>query len=226
MGLKQGEKVMRNIDLRKKLIKAILGTSVLLFGAVFVSAQNVNDEYRDWQQAQAEAQREYRDYLRTRSQRDYRQWQAALRRAERQQTQYERAVSRTGNIYNSGYVVGNPGVMYRVNRGGRYYRVDSRSAELLRQAVNQGYAQGFRQGQIARQYGRAYNFRNESLYRSGTFGYQSYVDRNLYQYYFQQGFQRGFEDGYYSRYRYGTRAGNTANILGSVLNTILNLAQD
>jgi hypothetical protein len=140
--------------------------------------------------------------------------------------QYQRAAQRSGNIYNSGYAMGNTGQWYRVNRGGRNYRVDSRSAELLRQAVNQGYAQGFRQGQVARQYGRTYNYQNESMYRSGTFGYQSYVDRNLYQYYFQQGFQRGFEDGYYSRNRYGTRVGNTANILGGVLNTILNLVQD
>jgi len=215
---------MRSIDLRKKLIKAILGTSALLSASVFVSAQNVSNEYRDWQRAQADAQEEHREYLRTRSQSDYREWQNALRRAQRQQMQYTRAASRTGNVYNSGFgVTTNTNRMYRINRGGRYYTVDNRGAELLRQAVNQGYAQGFRQGQVARQYGRTYDFRNESIYRSGTYGYQSYVDRSQYQYYFQQGFERGFEDGYYSRNRYGTRVGNTANILGNVLNTILNI---
>ena len=215
---------MRKINVKKALINSALGTFILIGGAGLASAQNVSSEYRDWQRAQYEAQRQQQDYLRSRSRRDYREWQNALRRAERQRIQYERAAARSGNIYNSGYAYGNTGRTYRLYRGGRYYTVDNRQAELLRQAVNQGYSQGFRQGQIARQYGRSYNYRNESLYRSGTYGYQSYVDRSQYQYYFQQGFQRGFEDGYYSRYQYGTRVGNTANILGSVLNTILNLA--
>ena len=48
-------------------------------------------------------------------------------------------------------------------------------------------------------------------------GYESYVDRNQYQYYFQQGFQRGYDDGYNSRARYGSN--NT--ILGTFLNQIL-----
>ena len=216
---------MKRISVKKALINAALGGFVLVGGAGLASGQNVSNEYRDWQRAQVEAQRQHQDYLRSRSRRDYREWQNAQRRAERQRTQYQRAAARSGNIYNSGYTVGNTG-RYRLNRGGRYYTLNSRQAELLRQAVNNGYSQGFRQGQIARQYGRSYNYRGETLYRSGTYGYQSYVDRNLYQYYFQQGFQRGFEDGYYSRYRYGTRVGNTANILGNVLNTILNLATD
>lgn len=218
---------MRRINLKKALLNSALGTFVLLGGVALASAQSVSNEYRDWQRAELEAQRQQQDYLRTRSQRDYREWQNALRRAQRQQIQYQRAAARTGYRYNSNYGLNaNRSRMYRINRGGRYYTVDHRGAELLRQAVNQGYSQGFRQGQVARQYGRTYNYRNENMYRSGTYGYQSYVDRSQYQYYFQQGFQRGFEDGYYSRYQYGTRTGNTANILGSVLNTILNIVQD
>src|SRR5687768_3311692 len=148
---------MRSIKLKNTFIKVILGSVVLVGGAVVASAQNVSDEYRDWQRAQIEAQRQHQDYLRTGSQRDYREWQAALRRAERQQMQYQRATSRYGynnngyNIYNSGY---NNNGMYRVYRNGRYYTVNSRGAELLRQAVNNGYDQGFRQGKIARRYGR------------------------------------------------------------------------
>lgn len=214
---------MSSINLRKVLISSFMGAVVIAGSAMMASAQNVNREYRDWQRAEAKSQSEYRDYLRTRSRKDYNQWQAAVRRAQVQKAQYERVSVRNNGYYNAGYANTNRG-MYRIYRNGSYYTVDSRGAELLRQAVNQGYAQGFRQGQIARQYGRTYNYGNESMYRSGTYGYQSYVDRNQYQYYFQQGFQRGFEDGYYSRYRYGTRSGNTANILGSVLSTILNIA--
>ena len=98
---------------------------------------------------------------------------------------------------------------------------------MLRSAVNRGYQQGYAEGQRDRRYGRGDdNDRDSSMYRSGTYGYQSYVARDQYQYYFQQGFQRGYEDGYNSTNRYGYRSGSSFNILGNVLNTILNLTQN
>ena len=114
---------------------------------------------------------------------------------------------------------------YRVYRNGSYYQTDYRGAELLRQAVNAGYQQGYRQGQIDRQNRRNGGYYGSNIYRSGTYGYQSYVDRSQYQYYFQQGFQRGYQDGYNSQIRYGSRTGNTVNILGSILSTILNIRE-
>ena len=114
---------------------------------------------------------------------------------------------------------------YRVYRNGSYYQTDYRGAELLRQAVNAGYQQGYRQSQIDRQNRRNGGYYGSNIYRSGTYGYQSYVDRSQYQYYFQQGFQRGYQDGYNSQIRYGSRAGNTVNILGSILSTILNIRE-
>ena len=114
---------------------------------------------------------------------------------------------------------------YRVYRNGSYYQTDYRGAELLRQAVNAGYQQGYRQGQIDRQNRRNGGYYGLNIYRSGTYGYQSYVDRSQYQYYFQQGFQRGYQDGYNSQIRYGSRSGNTVNILGSILGTILNIRE-
>ena len=62
---------------------------------------------------------------------------------------------------------------------------------------------------------------NSNVYRSGTYGYQSYVNRDMYQYYFQQGFEKGYQDGYNSRNQYG----NGGNILGSILQGILGLQQ-
>ena len=100
------------------------------------------------------------------------------------------------------------------------------AAPSLRTAVQNGYSQGYRQGQLDRQYRRSSNYNGSDLYRSGTFGYQSYVARNQYQHYFQQGFQRGYEDGYNSTFRYGTRSGNGFNILGNVLNTILSFTNN
>jgi flagellar biosynthesis/type III secretory pathway protein FliH len=113
---------------------------------------------------------------------------------------------------------------YRLYRNGSYYQTDYRGAELLRQAVQEGYRQGYRQGVNDRRYGRN-SYYGSNIYRNGTYGYQSYVDRGQYQYYFQQGFQRGYQDGVNSQVRYGYRSNNTMNILGTILNGILNMRQ-
>ena len=114
---------------------------------------------------------------------------------------------------------------YRVYRNGSWYNTDNRGADLLRQAVNQGYRQGFAAGRADRSRRTGMNWGGSNVYRSGSYGYQSYVDRSQYQYYFQQGFQRGYQDGYNSRYQYGTNNGGTLNILGSILGSILNIQQ-
>ncbi len=147
--------------------------------------------------------------------RDYRDYERAQRRAqrqyERQQRQYERQQQRA---YNQ---------RYRVYSNGRYYETDDRGAELLRQAVNRGYQQGYRAGQADRGYRRNYNYYGSSMYRSGNYGYDRYVDSSMYRHYFQQGFQRGYEDGYYSRNRYGYNNNGGLSILGSILSGILNI---
>jgi flagellar biosynthesis/type III secretory pathway protein FliH len=113
---------------------------------------------------------------------------------------------------------------YRVYRNGSYYQTDRRGAELLRQAVNAGYEQGFRAGQMDRRNRRSSSYNNSLIYRNGNYGYQSYVDSRQYQYYFQQGFQRGYQDGYHSRSQYGNNNGSF-NILGTILQGILNIQQ-
>lgn len=205
---------------------AIGGFAVaMLVGSQTVSAQNYTREYRDWQRAQQRAQQEYRDYQRTRSARDYRNWQQAQRRAQQEYAEYQRSVR--GNSYGNSYGYANPGRRvgwYRINRGGRYYEVDQRQYQLLQNAVNQGYQQGYNAGVRDRRYNRSSNYYyNDNVYRSGTYGYQSYVARDQYQYYFQQGFQRGYQDGINSRYQYGYRSNNGLSILGSVLGSILQL---
>jgi hypothetical protein len=217
----RGVLVMKNFNLKKALIGSAMGALMVLGTASFAAAQNTTREYREYQQAVRQAQREEQDYLRTRNRRDYNQWQAALRRAERQRIQYERTSVRTSNGWNNnaGYNTGRTN--YRIFRNGSYYTVDSRGAELLRSAVNNGYSQGYRQGQLDRQRRRGMDWGVNSVYRSGSYGYQSYVARDQYTYYFQQGFQKGYEDGYNSTYRYGTRVGNGYNILGNVLSSIL-----
>ncbi|HQU81763.1 MAG TPA: hypothetical protein PKY59_01475 [Pyrinomonadaceae bacterium] len=114
---------------------------------------------------------------------------------------------------------------YRVYRNGSYYQTDNRGAQLLRQAVNAGYQQGFNAGKNDRSGRRGSNYRNSSVYRNGNYGYQSYVDSRQYQYYFQQGFERGYQDGYNSRFQYGTNNNGAVSILGSILQGILNIQQ-
>ena len=133
---------------------------------------------------------------------------------EKQQQKLERQEQRLENLQAR---------RYRVYRNGSYYQTDQRGAELLRQAVNRGYQEGFRAGQSDRGYRRGYNYGNSSIFRSGNYGYQRYVDANQYRYYFQQGFQRGYEDGYNSRYRYGSSSNGGLNILGTILQGILNI---
>lgn len=114
---------------------------------------------------------------------------------------------------------------YRVYRNGSYYQTDSRGAELLRQAVNRGYQQGFNAGKNDRYGRRNSGYGNSSVYRSGNYGYQSYVDSSQYQYYFREGFRRGYEDGYNSRYQYGSNTGGGLNILSAILQQVLNIQQ-
>lgn len=128
--------------------------------------------------------------------------------------------NRNGNVY-----ANSNNNRYRVYRNGSYYQTDNRGAELLRQAVNAGYQQGVRAGQADRNNRRGSNYGNSSVYRSGNYGYQSYVDSSQYQYYFRQGFERGYQDGYNSRYQYGTSNNGGFNILGTILQGILNLQQ-
>jgi hypothetical protein len=218
----------------KSAIISSLGAITLFGAASLTNAQNVNRQYRQYQRAAQEAQRECIDYQRSGSRSDYRQCQEAQRRAQQELNDYQRA----SNGYNSGYynnngyynnstsTVFNPrtGQVYRVYNNGQYYSYDQRGVNLLRQAVNSGYQQGYNQGRMDRRYGRGMNYYGNSVYSNGMYGYQSYVARDQYQYYFQQGFQRGYEDGYNSSSRYGYRSGNSFNILSGVLNTILNLA--
>ena len=220
---------MKLSGLKKHLTIGAAGLLLTVSGATMANAQS-----RDYYRAQREVQRQCSDYQRNPTRENYRDCAEAQRRLQAYSNgYYNNGYSNNGyypstQVYNS---IGQPmgrsyGTTYRVYRNGSYYSTDYRGAELLRQAVNNGYRQGYAQGQRDRRYGRGMNYYGNSIYSSGTYGYQSYVARDQYQYYFQQGFQRGYEDGFNSSYRYGYRSGNSLNILGTVLGTILNFAQD
>ena len=113
---------------------------------------------------------------------------------------------------------------YRYARAGHYYEVNRYAAELLQDAVNYGYDEGFDAGQADRADHWRFDYESSYVYQDADYGYNGrYVGRDDYNYYFRQGFRRGYEDGYYSRYRYGVRVTGGVRILGSILKVIIDV---
>ncbi len=120
------------------------------------------------------------------------------------------------------YVLAAP--TFRYEFGGTYHETNQYGADLLRQAVNDGYRRGYRAGAADRADHWRADYANSPEYREATYGYSgSYVDLADYSYYFRQGFQRGYEDGYYSRFKYGSASNGAYSILSSVMTGILHL---
>jgi len=116
---------------------------------------------------------------------------------------------------------------YRYNRGGSYYYTSQYGAQMLQNAVNNGYEQGFYAGQADRNDGWGFNPNQSYGYQDAAYGYDSYyVGLDDYQYYFREGFERGYQDGYYSRNQYGRYSNGKYAILGSILGSILQVALD
>ncbi len=112
--------------------------------------------------------------------------------------------------------------IYRYHRGGSYYEINQYGADLLRQAVNNGYQEGFRAGEADRQDRWHSDYRDSYAYRDANYGYSGYyIAQDDYNYYFRQGFQRGYEDGFDSRYQYGQYSEGRYSILGTILSQIL-----
>ena len=113
---------------------------------------------------------------------------------------------------------------YRYRRAGAYYETTQYGADVLRQAVNNGYQQGLAAGQADRQDGWRSDYQTTYAYQDANYGYDArYVSQSDYNYYFRQGFQRGYQDGYASSQQYGVVANGSPSILSSVLSSILGL---
>ena len=145
----------------------------------------------------------------------YRAQQQYLAQLRAQQVRLQTA----RNYSNDPYVRAVP--MYRYAYSGYNRETNQYGADVLRQAVNDGYQEGVRFGQADRQDGLSPNFQNNYAYQDANYGYAgNYVDQSDYNYYFRQGFQRGYTDGYYSRSQYGN---GSSSILANLLTTILGL---
>lgn len=222
---------MKSINLKKIAAIAALGIFAVLGTSELANAQgNSNRGMKNARKAEKQAQKIERQQLRMEQ----------LRQAEwrRRNTRLTRSGNDRSN--GAGYYMGNANAntnrdgRYRVYRNGAYYNTNGQGVELLRQAVNEGYRQGFDAGRNDRSSRRRGDWSSSNVYRTGTIGYQTYVDRGQYQYYFRQGFQRGYQDGsnsqysqygtdYNGDYQYGSRQGGSLNILSSILGSILNI---
>jgi hypothetical protein len=116
---------------------------------------------------------------------------------------------------------------YRYSRAGRSYQTNQYGADLLRQAVNYGYDEGFQAGQADQQdRWRGANYQSSYAYQDANYGYSGYyVAQAEYSYYFREGFRRGYEDGLNTRSQYGNYSNGNHSILSQVLSQILNLSQ-
>lgn len=149
---------------------------------------------------------------------NHRYHQAYLARMRQQQL----ALQRSYDYYNDPYFYTAPS--YRYSRGGRFYETNEYGANVLREAINNGYAEGYRAGQADRQDRWASDYRNSYAYQDANYGYDGYyVNQAEYNYYFREGFNRGYQDGYDSRTQYGRYSNGSGSILGAILSEILNL---
>jgi hypothetical protein len=241
-----------SFNIKKLAIATALGFMTILGTSEIANAQgNRNNDRRHDQKQQEKIRKQNAKIAQERARAEQQRRAEAARRNQRNQSQqpiddrYRPNEDRRGPITKSGndrsngqgYYKGNANAntnrnnRYRVYRNGSYYNTDQRGADLLRQAVNAGYQQGFHAGRNDRNDRRRATYRNSNVYQSGTHGYQSYVNRSQYQYYFRQGFQRGYQDGsnmqyqndYDGQYQYGFSNNGSRSILGTVLSQILNL---
>jgi hypothetical protein len=148
------------------------------------------------------------------SQQDY------LNRMRQQQTQLQN--DRNHDYASDPYFSTAPTFTY--TRAGKSYQTNQYGADLLRQAVNYGYAEGLRTGKADRQDHSPSNYRDAYAYQDANYGYSGYyVDQQEYNSYFRQGFQRGYQDGFGNQTQYGTALNGTYGVLANIMGQILNL---
>ena len=192
-------------------------------------------EQRQWQDQQQRQANDYRRHLdgqnsvaqrftqRLREQNRNEQYRSQQRYYDRLNNQRRHFDNNRHDYYRGSHIY-SP-IIYRYNRGGRYYYANRYQADLMRQAINYGYEEGYYAGRADRMDRWSYSFRDAYAYQDANYGYGGYyVDRGTYNYYFREGFRRGYDDGYYSRYRYGRNYNNGYSLNDSVFRLILNFS--
>jgi hypothetical protein len=225
---------VKSLNIKKIAASAALGLFAILGTSELANAQgNRRDNDRQDRQMSKQQAKVARQQAKIEQRR-----LALQRQRQAAWTQRNRriVITRSGNDRSNGqgWYNGNANSntnRYRVVRNGSYYNTNQRGADLLRQAVNQGYQQGFQAGRTDRNGNRNVSWSNSRVYQTGTYGYQNAVTQSQYRYYFQQGFQRGYQDGSNSQYRddyngnyqYGYYNNGSPSILETILNQVLRI---
>ncbi len=113
---------------------------------------------------------------------------------------------------------------FRYTVGSTERETNRYGADVMRQAVNNGYQQGFKAGRADRRDRWSSNYQQSYGYQDANFGYSgNYLPQSDYNYYFREGFRRGYEDGFARHAQYGTVVNGSPSILGAILTGILGL---
>jgi hypothetical protein len=113
---------------------------------------------------------------------------------------------------------------YRYRVGDADRQTNQYGADMLRQAVNDGYEQGWKAGRADRADRWPSNYQKSYAYQDANYGYNgAYIPQSDYNYYFREGFRRGYEDGYARHSQYGTVSNGNPSILSTILSGILGL---
>lgn len=113
---------------------------------------------------------------------------------------------------------------YRYIVSGSSRQTNQYGADVLRQAVNYGYQQGYNAGLADRQDRWKSSYQTSPAYLDANYGYTgNYVAQSDYNYYFRQGFRRGYQDAFSNHVQYGTTTNGAPSILANVLSSILGL---
>ena len=180
--------------------------------------QRREQQYKNrWSNNWQNVQRQRQQQLERQRRRAYSQYQQRYWNRIRQDQIRLQQARFYDNLYNN----------YRYSRGGQYYYTSQYGAQMLRDAVNNGYEEGFRSGQADRQDGWGFDYNASYGFQDASYGYDAYyVDVAEYSYYFREGFKRGYEDGYNGRYQYGSYSNGKYSILGSIIGTIIDVIRD
>jgi len=113
---------------------------------------------------------------------------------------------------------------YRYRVGSTDRETNQYGADVMRQAVNNGYEQGWKAGRADRTDRWPSSYQKSYGYEDANYGFGGkYLPQSDYNYYFREGFQRGYEDGYARHAQYGAVVNGSPSILGNILSDILGL---
>ena len=176
-----------------------------------------------WQRAESarryQLERHSRELERQRRHAQYRYQQDYYRRWLQRQARWN---AQRYDYYNDPYYYTPATIRYGF--GGSSYYTNRYGADLLQQAIREGYQEGWYAGRADRSDGWRFDYRSNFGWLDGTYGYRGYyVSQDAYRHYFRQGFERGYRDAYYNRYQYGRydRSAGLGVILPVVLSAIL-----